>query len=388
MQFKRLVKTLGTCTFLLLLFTGYHRSYTIRYLHTPTIQLPVDTTVFHIVDFGDEVSNDTLLQSLSKEGYPIRYSRAIRTGVCFDNKCRPLDVVLHWNVTGRYLGFELPKKEFLSKYDHEPFTEKEYQRLHELLTDSLSPLGGFYYNEVVPQADSTYNKVDAVSGATSANVLEYVVEGAALTTYKLWHLVYGPTQPKIQALTRQRLSPELLYLILTSSNMNDRMWALNHVQGYVASTPEMQALVLSYISSSNYSLAERAINSINQTDLQSDVLQARLMTIFLKSGHSTKKLLLLKLKEAPKLSTEVADVLRNNLQLLNGELLATTLDLFIQQGSIDLETSRAVSELLVNTNSYVSKMAFSFLEKVNSTDETIKKRLTDYRAKQAGSGVR
>ncbi len=363
----------------ILILSGYYPSGRIRYSHPPTLPLPVDTTVYHVLDFGDDIANDTLVQYLSKEGYPISYARHLRTGVCFDNKCRPLDITLRWNVTGRYLGFELPEKEFLSKYDHEPFTEKEYQRLHAILTDSLSALSSFHYNEIVPQADSTYEKVDAVSGATSANVLEHVVEGAAFTTYKLWHLVYGTAKQKAETLTCQKLTPELIQLILNSDHPSDKIWALNHINGFISPTPALRQRVLSYIDGKDYNLTERALHSIPPTDLELSTLQTTLVQKLLEANYSTQKLLLSKLNEAPTLDEKARMLLAKNLSSFSGQVTSNVLDLFLRHHSTDAETCRYVSDLLLVKNPFISKKAYTFLKQANSRDAGVQKRLSQYK---------
>src|SRR3546814_5039171 len=76
-----------------------------------------------ISDWSSDVCSSDL-------GFPVAYYRKINTDVCFDGKCRMLKVSLYWNVTGRFLGIELPPGEFLSKSDHEPFTLSEYYRMN------------------------------------------------------------------------------------------------------------------------------------------------------------------------------------------------------------------------------------------------------------------
>ncbi len=378
------LKTIIRTTFVLfigiLILSGYYQSGRIQYSHPPTLQLPVVTAVDHLVDFNDDIANDTLIQYLSKEGYPISYTRHLRTGVCFDNKCRPLDITLRWNVTGRYLGFELPEKEFLSKYDHDPFSEAEYVRLHGILTDSLSALKYFHYNEIVPKADSTYEKVDAVSGATSANVLDNVVEGAAFTTYKLWHLVYGSAQRQAEALTCEKLTPELIQLILDSKHSSDKIWALNHINGFIQPTPTLQKSVLSYIDGIDYNLTERALHSISTEDLESVALQVALVQKALTTNYSTQKLLLKKLNEASALDKESRLFLAKNIGTFSGQLISDILDLFLHHQSLDTETCRHVSELLRIENPFISKKAYSVLSKADTSDLIVKKRLTKYRA--------
>ncbi|GAB2796274.1 hypothetical protein GCM10027275_46970 [Rhabdobacter roseus] len=372
---------------LVLLLSAYPRFDKIRYFGAATLAVPADTVLAHTVDFRDTVAGSTLYQVLSKEKYPLAYYREIRTGVCFDNKCRLLNVVLYWNPTGRYLGFELPESEYLSKSDHEPFVAEEYQRLHALLADSLSPLSTFSYNEIVPSTTPPNPDVDAVSSATARAVLEYVVPGAAYTTYKLWHLLYGPAQEEVQRLTRQRLSPELLLMMLDSPALGDQIWALNHSRGYLEPSSALRQRVLSFIDPRDYNLAERAINALSPPDLESTSLQEVLLDKFQTGNHSLKKLLLTKLREAPALSTASQQALARQLTTLSGELVTSGLDLYQQQPTLDPAAGRVLSELLENDNAYISKKAYQFFEKVPLQDKLVQKRLGQYRARHGLSGT-
>ena len=346
-----------------LYFTGNNPTGKIQYLTKATLAVPAVSTRYFILDFQDDIANDTLWQQLSAEGYPLRYTRPIRTGVCFDNKCRPLDITLHWNLTGRYLGFELPEKEFLSKYDHEPFTTQEYERLHALLADAFSPLGSFHYNEIVPQADSTYDKIDAVSGATSANVLEYVVEGAAFTTYKLWNITYGSSQRHVQQLTEKSLTPALVQLLLESHDTQDKLWALNHINGYVTLDAPLQKALLAYVSEQEFSLAERAIQAFDPSNLRDKSLQIEFAKRIISAPYNLKKILLQKLQETSALCPQVVQILRNNLSVFTSENLSALLDLWAHHAIFDAETLRAVRELQQHSNPCIAKKAETFLQK-------------------------
>jgi len=322
---------------------------------------------------------DTLFQIRSASGLPIAYYKKIYTGVCFDNECRMLDIVLYWNITGRYLGFELPEGEFLSKFDHEPFTESEYERLHGLLADLLSPLGMYAYNELAPKPPVEEEEVDGITSATSKDILEYVVEGAAFTTYTLRTLVYGPIQDEVESLTRQALSEELVLKILESPDVSDRIWALGHVRDHLELTPALRVAILNFIDDDNYSLAERAVHAIGSGELESNALQMLLLEKFYQSDYGLQKLILDKLKEAPQLDAKVTADLAQNLKKWEGGLLSNVLDLYIAQKVYDIETCRMVSELLQNENRYISQKAFNFLESNGQSYEEVDKQLDVYR---------
>lgn len=353
-----------------------------RYFLYPTVaQQPASVQSFTF-DFKDELSDDTLFQNKSKEGYPVSYYRRLKASVCFDDKCRLLDVVIYWNITGRYLGFELPVKEFLSKSDHEPFTTDEYQRLNALLADAQSPLGNLSYEELVPKPYFAVKGIDAVTSATAKNVLDYIVKGAAYTTYKMWHFIYGPTRSRVIELTTRSLSPALLLKILESKDPSDKLWALNHINGFVKPDQALTDQLLDFIDNNNYSLSERAIHAISSADLRSDSLQLSLLAKFNQADYSQRKLLIKKMNEATFLNAEVKNKLADQLQKLNGELVGDVLGLYQKFGVEDPEICRKVSKLLHNENRFISQKALKFLENANPDDQVIAKEMADYRLRK------
>jgi len=361
-----------------LLFTSFRDNGRIRYFQSSTVQGQADTVVAYPLMTGDV--QDTLYQQRSKEGFPLAYYKKVYTGVCFDGECRMLDIVIYWNITGRYLGFELPEGEFLSKHDHEPFTESEYERLDTLLADLLSPLGMYAYNELAPKPVVEESEVDGISSATSKDILEYVVEGAAFTTYTLRTLIYGEIQAEVERLTKEELSPELILKILDSPDVSDKLWALSQVRDGVEFTPELRAAIFDFIDNENYNLAERAINSINAKELESENLQVLLLEKFYQTGYSLQKLILDKLKEAPVLDERVKTDLAQNLKKWEGSLLSNVLDLYIIQKVFDIETCIMVSELLHNKNNFIAQKALNFLENTGQDYEEIERELDTYRS--------
>lgn len=364
------------------LFSASQKSEKIRYFHAQTISLPVEQILSYSIDFKDSIGLDTLFQLRAKEGIPVAYFRKITSNVCFDNKCRLLDIVLFWNITGRYLGFEIPQGEFLSKSDHEPFTADEYQRMSEILADSLSALGGFSYNELVPKPNPELAKVDAISSATAPNVLEYVVKGAVYTTYKLWHFVYGTTQDEVEKLTGKELSPALLLKILESPDLSDKIWALNHSTAYLPHDLKLRTTVFALIDNKDYNLAERAINTVNLKVTADDTLQLLLVNKFEKGNYALKKLLLNKLKETSSLSVQAKKTLVQQLKSLNGELVGNVLDIYKKNNVRDKETCLIVSELLDNDNKFISQKAYTFLNSIKIRDEVIENQLIRYKSQQ------
>lgn len=366
-----------------MLLSVYESAGQIRYFRTPTLSLMADTGLPHVAAAQDSIANDTLFQMRSKEGFPVSYFRKIRTSVCFDNKCRLLNVTLYWNPTGRYLGFALDKGEFLSKTKHKPFKKAEYARLSDILADPLSPLATLAYAEIAPtvkpadQADD----VDGVSSATAKNVLDYVVEGAAYTTYKMWHVVYGPTQADVVQLSQKSLSSEFLLAVLDSPDGADKRWGLDHIRGAVTLTPALQTKLFTFINGDNYNLTERAIHALDPGESQADGWQVLLIDKLATTNYAIQKLIINKFKEVERLHPQAKKKIAENLASLNGELINSSLDVFRQHHVADAETCRRIAALLNNPNGFITRKALTYLEKLPVTDPEIDAQLKAYKAK-------
>ena len=220
------------------------------------------------ISFGD-----SLFLSQTSDGTPKSFYQHYSTGVCFDNQCRPLDIILHWSIGGRYLGFEMPKGEFLSKTDHDPFTRKEYLQLNEILQCG-SPFKDIKYHELMNQPESSIESVDAISGATSERIKDIVVKNAAYTTYKLWKLVYGESQKFIEQYTEKHLNNSNLLTVLNSQDRDDIFWGLTRMKDTLSFSIPIKNRLLSLIQSDDYYLSYNAVHAIPKTYLNdSDFLE-------------------------------------------------------------------------------------------------------------------
>ena len=340
----------------------------ISYFQVPTIPFDWDNLQADTLPFQDTLSDNILYQIKTSEGIPLFYAQNIVTEVCFDNKCRLLNITVYWNITGRYLGFELPKGEFLSKHDHEPFSKKEYERLNDLLADPSLHLGEISFKKLIGIPETEIDSIDGISGATTEDVSKMVVKGAAYTTYTLWNIVHGPTKDIVASLTEKELSPDLIDLILKSPDINDRVWALDRINQKTTLNPKLTVTLLEIISGDDFFLSYSAINAIKASHLNSDTFQFALFSIYKKANHSIKRMIVEKLMEAPYLSSELITSSRNLLSELNGKQLGDFLKLYTKHAINDLETFKAVAEILKNENSFISRQAYKFLKESNFSD--------------------
>jgi len=378
-----IIRASGLILFFVVLCSGIlSAQQKIEYYSTRTVSSDPQSLHKFTPDFRDTLSEDTLFQFRASNGTPVSYFRKIQTSVCFDNKCRPLNLIVHWNVTGRYLGIELPPGEYLSKAEHEPFTREEYQHLHRLLGDAYSPLGNVSYNELVPRQPMPLEKIDAVSSPTAKHLLDYIVEGAAFTTYTLWHIVHGSTRDEVSWLTATLLTPELFLRILESHDASDRMWALKHRKLIGGSSVNIRSALLQLVISADYNLAQQAIDAVQVADLNESDFQMDFASSAFKVDYALRKPVLAKLKEAPVLYPEVAQMLAGKLHLLNGALPGVVLELFADHAVYDPEICNLVAALLANANAFIARQAFDFLKDAPIEDKGIRKKLDSFRKKQ------
>ncbi|WP_143473630.1 hypothetical protein [Flavilitoribacter nigricans] len=351
----------------------------LRYFKVATIGGDYPQNQVSSIAYKDTLTDDSLFLVQSQAGIPLHYFKLITTEVCFERECRLLNIRVYWNITGRYLGFELPAGEFLSKRDHEPFSSEEYERLNDLLANPNLPLGNISFEALIetPAPDS----VDAVSGATTTDVAKMVVKGAAYTTYTLWNILHGPSRERVAGLTEKQLTPELIDLILHSPDISDRVWALNRIDPKNTLSPKLSTSIMAFIVGDDFYLAYTAVRAITAAHLRAEALQLALFGAYPVASHSIQSMIISKLTEAPYLSPVLISRSRSLLGTLNGKQLGDILKWYAHHGVNDLETGQAVAEILKNENRFISRQAYTFLKKMNSFDAGITAALAAYEQK-------
>lgn len=332
-----------------------------KYQNELTLDLPIAEINDKVVYDDVEKKEVTLYQYLSKEGFPVYYSRNVYTGVCYDNQCKFLNMTLYWNPTGRYLGFEMPENEFLSKDDHVPFTDAEYARLNDLLSDPDLPLGGFTYNQIAAKNKAALYKVDGVSGATSKDVLEYVIKGSAYTTYTIYELVYGDTKTEVEAWTNEIMDDEYLEHILTEAPYEDKLWVIDLLHGRLLDFPQSKEIVLDLMGSEDYSLSEKCLNSLVPEDLTDTDFQNELIGKFQSFDFGMRSRTLELLRDTPTISPDAVDQLNGDLPKMEVPIISGILDIYRQKGINDRKTMSTVEEIADSENSYLAKKAEDYM---------------------------
>ncbi len=350
----------------------------IKYLTEFTIPFDELDEFLDTVTISDTQSANTLYQVNSKEGYPLFYFQQVTDDVCFDSKCRPIDLTIYWNITGRYLGFLLENGEFLSRRDHDEFNADDYQTLHQLLADPHLPFSDLTFEELVNQQDSDYENVDGTSGATSKDIAAYVVDGAAYTTFLLWKNIYGPSQIAVQSATKKQLHPKLIWHILRSPSHIDQLWALRTIEPDEKLNPEIEKRILKLIEKEDFYVSLTAISILSEYHLRSEKLQHGLFSIYEKKPSGIRKPILEKLSEASSISPELISASYLILPKLNGTELDQWLTLYEKFDLTDSKMCKEIALIVDNPNIFIAKKAYDFLANAPCQGREIEKALKSF----------
>lgn len=178
----------------------------------------------------DELIEPISVELVTGAKRPLFYQSNIRTTVCDDEVCEIMYIKLYWDLVGEYVGYDTVAQHPLTKFDHEPFTRKDYDRLHELLNNDGSILKFKQKNELIDKEKvKASDVVDGTTGATALEIKEEVVEGALYSSYTLWHLAYnGTIKNMLSNHTKRLLDKALIETLLNSDRSGYDLFAYHN----------------------------------------------------------------------------------------------------------------------------------------------------------------
>lgn len=128
-----------------------------------------------------------------RQSKPYTYYTHLITPVCETGVCLLVAIAVYWDLSGNYLGYQLPPDKILTKLDHEPFSIEDYEKLDLILSDKYWSLASYDINDLIIDSTKTLvdSEIDAYSGATAKFVSEKDnIEGALYTIYTLWDFIH------------------------------------------------------------------------------------------------------------------------------------------------------------------------------------------------------
>ncbi|WP_353718926.1 hypothetical protein [Dyadobacter sp. 676] len=147
-------------------------------------------------------------------------------------------------------------------------------------------------------------------------------------------------------------------------------------------SPPLRQRVLSFIGDDQYNLAERAIHSLDTTELAADSVQDLLTARLSEGSYAIKKLIIGKLAHAPGLHSRTVTGLVSVLNGTNPELTGNVLDLFALHRIGNIDVARHAASLLAKQNGFVARKAYNYLHGLPIQDPYVERQIKIYENKQ------
>ncbi len=332
-----------------------------------------------LINFNDTIPNDSLTIYYSGINEPLAFSRDIHTAVCMDSLCRLVDITLFWEITGRYLGFQLPPATELTKKKHVPFTEMDYNRLNEILGDSTSQLG-FYTPAEIHPVKPVNIKTDGISGATIPDLEPWIVPEAAYTSYTLWHLTYGSTPDSIVAYTKKHfVSKSLINKLLESKDAFSQMKGLQWIDQTNGSCSQFIGPALNILHNGQFNASGLALKYLVNCNFGEETLQNEVIQLLDNEDFRIKNSAIEYLRHSEKLYQSVAKEMIKKTQSDNYYLVNVILSLIEKKYQPDFEDQIRLSTLLNSQSGSVANRVYIFLLNLPSKSPGLAKQLNRFK---------
>ena len=302
-----------------------------------------------------------LSQIVDENGFPKEYTLSLNLDVCLDQVCNRIDVNLIWDALGRYLRMEMPIGTALEKRDHVPFDQQDCIRMDEILGDAGSILGTFPPEDFLEPSGSNPEKVDGVSAATPLALRNAVIDGAAHTTWVLWHWVNGDIVNELRALTTACASSGYLKNGLQSADDDLVQFALrnileNQVQDSGFRDDCFRILEMGPRQNSRLALRYLAERSPDREELH------RRLVGLIGANSGSNRLILEYFDTQAEWSPALREAMAGRLGTLSSYDLYAVLNLLEKHGGDTGPVRAQVSRLLASDNAYVVRCAQDFLD--------------------------
>ncbi len=332
-----------------------------------------------LINFNDTIPNDSLVIYFDPTNYPVAFSRDIHTAVCMDSLCRLVDITLFWEPTGKYLGFKLPPGQELTKKKHVPFSEKDYTRLNEILSDSASQLG-FYSPAEIHPIKPVNVKTDGISGATIPDLEPWIVPEAAYTSYTLWHLTYGSTIDSIVAYTKKHyISNALLNRLLESKDAFSQMKGLQWIGQTNKSCNQFIEPALNILHNGKFNASALALKFLIHCSPGEERMQKEVIQLLDNEDFRIKNSAIEYFRHSEKLYPSVAKKMIRKAQSDNYYLVNVILSLIEKKYQPDFEDQVQLSTLLNSQSGSVANRVYIFLLNLPSKSPGLAKQLNRFK---------
>ncbi len=265
----------------------------------------------------DSLNNEVYLQY--ENGRPSYYFSKIFTPVCETGVCLPIKINIYWDLTGRYMRYDQPEGEVLTKSDHELFSKSDYRLLDEIMAGPDPRDGaslkhsqprhgasskGDQQSSPAPPAPSVQLKFktaadmcDALTGSTLPQMRNKYVPGALYTSYTCWELANNSSGKMRQYTQNHLMTESFLPHLIDCKQCGTFNMAVDHISQEKKGEDSRRNTLLSIIDTSNQeSTTIIALQAVSAYSWQKDTVQHTLTRAFTKHQQTDQfKLQLLRL---------------------------------------------------------------------------------------------
>jgi hypothetical protein len=324
-----------------------------------------------ILDKTDTLSSRIITELRDEKGIPLWFSRDLFLAVCLTGVCQMVQVRVYWTGAATYLGFQTPENQPMTKTDHSKFRKEDYEKLHLILSDSLSVLKNYKIEEltVEPEKVSASKKlIDGHSGATEPSLAGYVVKDAVYTSFTIWHSVYGYTLEKIRSIIDRRTDESYLKTVFEQKNPLYIWWAINYIKKHPQYHQAFYLEIMSYINSEDNNLSKCALDYFTPAILTDAGLQNELAKVMDASSLQRKFEILWKFSTLKLVNNDIiVDLLgQYEDQKLSTTMLGYVCEMIRPENLEDIRIQTKIQNISKDENQYVRNITLRTLSKTKN----------------------
>ena len=304
------------------------------------------------------------------------YKAHIETPVCEDQRCEEVKLDLYWDLMGDFSRFAVDTSRSLTKVDHVPFTQADYDRLDGILRSKNPSFIHLRKSELVENLNSNLaTPIDGISGATVQAVKQDMVPGAVYTCYTLWHLANGGVSFQLAEQTRKRLDDDLIQTLLDRDDLEVHHFLLEHLsaEDFRKNLEKLAGLGDMY---GSY-FASRILRRIQPYDLDKPYVQRLIYQHFPTIGPPDQNHLITMIQNSQVNTTAVKKYLIQQLNSEHANLNEKIIDLIIYDStrSGDLSLLPILLKILIEQELILTEHRWSHMYELIKSDRSLRNKM-------------
>ncbi len=320
-------------------------------------------------------------------GFPTGYSMYLTNKVCLDDVCKLVEVTLYWDAMGYYQRLTYPEGQPLTKVEHEPFTEADYQKLDTILKDRKSILRDHELGFLATDTDdepTSYNadSIDGTTKATPGAVKEAVVKDAAWTTWVLWKYANTEIVSILQSTTESECSPAYLEHLLASKDWRKIKFALDYLLKQMPVPATYLDRVAQLLPSADIDHVELAIAYLQQASPDKTSGYRKLISTLPNLEEYSASLIIELLEADDQLDETILEELTSHLDQQDYYPIHLALRLIESRDAFSDTVESNVMKLLQSKDFFIARRAYDYLSKQTLSDSA-KLKLQAFREKHS-----